>query len=85
VAETVDAVVLFGEAAQDAQDLAEHDLPDHHLLQQADPVLVVVEVFDLVAGDLVGESQVGGDLGRVAGVGLVGGDDLEGDCEVRCG
>jgi hypothetical protein len=53
-----------------------------HLLQQADTVLAVVEVSDPLAGDRVGESRVGRDLARVAGVGLVAGDDLERGCTV---
>src|SRR5918993_2495501 len=73
VAEPLKAVVLFGQSPKGCQDLSEHDLTHHHLLEQTDPVLGLVEVPDLVVGDLVGEPEIGLDLCRVPWVGVVGG------------
>ena len=57
--------MLLGETTQVGEDLPEGHPTEHHLLEQALSVLVVVEVADLVPGDPVGCLDVGEELGGV--------------------
>lgn len=81
-AEPTETVVFFGQTSQDGQQLAEHHLTDHHLLEEPLPVLGVVEMSELVAGDLVRETQVRSYLGRISWMSVVRTDVFEDQGEI---